>query len=36
MQEDYGEDDDGDQEAHEAYCDHCYEEARERKLFGDD
>lgn len=28
-----GEDDD--QEAYEAYCDRCYEESRDRKLFGD-
>ena len=24
-----------DQEAYEAYCDHCYEERREAELFGD-
>ena len=27
--------DDYDQDAYEAYCDHLYEEARERELFGD-
>ncbi len=27
---------DFDQDAYDAYCDRCYEEARERRLFGDD
>ncbi len=29
------EDEDNDQDAYEAYCDRCYEEYRDRKLFGD-
>ena len=29
------EDEDRDQDAYEAYCDRCYEEYRDRKLFGD-
>ena len=28
--------DDNDQDACEAYCDSCYEEERDRRLFGDD
>ena len=27
--------DEYDQDAYEAYCDRCYEEARDRELFGD-
>ena len=27
--------DDYDQDAYEAYCDRCYEESRDRELFGD-
>lgn len=33
IQEDYGEDD-GDDEAFEAYCDYLHEVQREQKLFG--
>lgn len=29
------EDDEEGREAYEAYCDQCYEERRERQLFGD-
>ena len=29
-------DEEFDQDAYEAYLDHCYEEMKERKLFGDD
>ena len=29
------EDNDYDQDAYEAYCDRCYEESRDRELFGD-
>ena len=31
-QEDYGEECDDEQDAWEAYCDHCYEEHREKEL----
>lgn len=34
MQEDYGEDSDGDDDAYQAYCDRLYEEQREQMLFG--
>jgi hypothetical protein len=34
MQEDYGEDCDGDDDAYDAYCDLLAEERREQRLFG--
>ena len=30
------EEEDFDQEAYEVYCDRCYEEAKERRIFGEE